>query len=818
MDTLTQWNNAVQGALPSFYKNVIAPNVIAPVQQQIQSYAQQNPQQAQQIGQLEPAIARVQQQAAQTPYIPGVPVSPQTLMNANIPGAENPITNWVSQGKPIVPGGFNPRQALAFPLLPLAQVPGMIQETLHSTGRLTSGQGTPMDYLMAAATLSGLRGKAPEAGVARTAPEEVGVARKAIPKEIPPEVKAPEPVGLPEKPTKAMLPQGPGRTVTRVTLDPSIYAPAREAEVQRTLNTYVPGNTATEQYANLEPTLKSFGQSIAELNKTGKPMNVEDLAASYNSAIQDLRTSHLVDTKQAQRDIANYINDLYRSAVREDGTLLHPNAPDIVGENLQPIIQEAKPPQFGGLQSKRTGINPRTGKPIESPLVPRPGAPATPAEGPMFPPTQISAGPFQPTQPQPGFLTSEDLYGMYKKANDLNQKALETRAAGNPLTPTQRVQLVGRDALGKALAESNPEVKDLITKQSHLYDSVESLAKQRAIELKALADQEAATPKNESTFNKFIREHQYMSAIAGGATLATGLGLATAGLFKLFPGSLPPEATSKTNPGQLETDYSQIKPIGGKWPVADPTAIKDTNGVPLSISELQYTQAKEAIANYVAAHPNDVAAQATAAAATAKNEAMYKPDLIKSQNDLKQAQNAYVDAFRFLDNPTPGIGGKPNILDTINVFGLGVQQIQANLNPQYKSLLLDLQKIDALYPQLKLDLAHVGSVEAAKQALDGAMQKIVSDHNQKINTYIGQNPVPTNPPAQPAPANPPFSTGQATTPQGPYQMAPPNPAMQVIPAMQGVGNLPGGGGAGLPPLAQQRSLPPLRIPQKYEYR
>lgn len=79
------------------------------------------------------------------------------------------------------------------------------------------------------------------------------------------------------------LPQGPGRTVTRIKVPASVYGAGSESQIQSTVDQYVPGNTAVEQYKNLQPTLDAFGKEIqATIANNPKMTTVQDAMKVYD--------------------------------------------------------------------------------------------------------------------------------------------------------------------------------------------------------------------------------------------------------------------------------------------------------------------------------------------------------------------------------------------------------------------------------------------------------------------------------------------------------------------------------------------------------
>lgn len=101
------------------------------------------------------------------------------------------------------------------------------------------------------------------------------------------------------------------KSPVRVTLKPSVYGAGHEAEVQKTVDTEVPGNTAIEKYNNLEPTMSKLGDQIqTELDNNPKQVKLSQIKNDYMDNLKDqLRTGNLTSAS-AQKEIDGYLNDL----------------------------------------------------------------------------------------------------------------------------------------------------------------------------------------------------------------------------------------------------------------------------------------------------------------------------------------------------------------------------------------------------------------------------------------------------------------------------------------------------------------------------
>lgn len=199
----------------------------------------------------------------------------------------------------------------------------------------------------------------------------------------------------------------------RVVLKPSVYGAGREQAVQNTVDTLVPGTTATEKYANLEPTMSGLGDkitSIMQQNPKSAPLDGENgIMADFDKNLQNEGVYRTTDTPrdQVQKTARNYITDLNNEASQGNTVL---NANQISDTSLQKIKQQV----------------------------------------------------------------NQDAQSVFKKIDN-----------GTSLTDKDKVILAARQTLDDAISNLHPEVKDLTTQQSHLYDAADSLFKAREAEIKA---------------------------------------------------------------------------------------------------------------------------------------------------------------------------------------------------------------------------------------------------------------------------------------------------------------------------------------------
>lgn len=123
----------------------------------------------------------------------------------------------------------------------------------------------------------------------------------------------------------------------RVVLDPSVYGAGREAAVQQTVDTVVPGATATEKYANLEPTMNSLGNQIQQtMTSNPKAASMDEIMQNYDKNLNAqgiYRNSEItggmkVKRDTVQREAQQYITDLYNSARGETNDVIPTNISD----------------------------------------------------------------------------------------------------------------------------------------------------------------------------------------------------------------------------------------------------------------------------------------------------------------------------------------------------------------------------------------------------------------------------------------------------------------------------------------------------------
>lgn len=276
------------------------------------------------------------------------------------------------------------------------------------------------------------------------------------------------------------IPKPPGKTITRINLKPSVYGAGREADVQSTVNNYVPGKTAGEQYANLQPTMDNFGQQITDImQKNPKAAPLTQIMSDYDKNLNaaGIYRSTKLPKDAVQKEALSYINDLYNGAAGETSSVV---------------------------------------------------------------PTSIS---------------DNTLYGLKQSVNQDAQSIYKKIDNGTSLTDREKVILAARQTIDDTLSTLHPDVKDLTTKQSHLYDAADSLYKGREGEIN--------TP-NPGFFGA-IKKHPLGSAIAlpliGSAVTAGGYE-ATKLPYGDLGGAIANKATGNSGNANYSIDTSAPSHMG----------------------------------------------------------------------------------------------------------------------------------------------------------------------------------------------------------------------------------------------------------------
>lgn len=127
---------------------------------------------------------------------------------------------------------------------------------------------------------------------------------------------------------------------TTITLKPSVYGAGREAAVQKTVDTIVPGANATQKYNNLQPTMDNLGKQIQNImTQNPKVTSLSDVMGNFEKNLQDQGVYRTAGgSRNAVQKVArSYISDLNNEAT-QGNQILNPST--ISDMSLQKIKQQ----------------------------------------------------------------------------------------------------------------------------------------------------------------------------------------------------------------------------------------------------------------------------------------------------------------------------------------------------------------------------------------------------------------------------------------------------------------------------------------------
>ncbi len=580
------------------------------------------------------------------------------------------------------------------------------------------------------------------------------------PKTTPP---APEPAPIPEKPP--VMPKGPGRTITRIDLPASVYGAGNEAQVQNTIDQYVPGETAVEQYKNLQPTLDNFGKQIDYAIKSNpQSTTLHDTMVDYDNNLEKSGIYRTTTTSKGvlQQTAQKYVKQL--TGVSENGEI----SAQSLADSLQKVNKDA---------------------------------------GPVF--KKIAAG--SKLTPQDEVILAarqtvrDRLTEMYQGdggiVDNLLRKQGDLYDAADSLKGGQVAENKATDAAAKLAAEQsnipkgNPIINGLKGAAKHpwavgLATTAVAPLVAGGIAVGANAMNPGESPTDTTSAQLINTNGQPQQTISNNKTNSE-----QPNQIKDNHASSISQTVSNVN--GLETSLSKIQPDKTGYSVSDPTQIKDINGQNLTISQDQYRQANALIQNYLQQHPNDPVAKNVADTETSKLNQRYNPKLIESYTQGAKAMNLIQDALTYLNNKKPGALGSPNPLDTIKIGPVGIQGMQGGLNSNYKALSQDFSDLDKLYPGMNVQLETSGSTANAKASLLKMAQKIIAQNNQDMKSYAGNVLPAVTPTAAP--------TNNTQTPYNASVVNSGNPSLPPItPAQNGMIQM------GPPPPPGWGTLPPIQ--------
>lgn len=487
----------------------------------------------------------------------------------------------------------------------------------------------------------------------------------------------------------------PGKTITRISLKPSVYGAGREENVQNTVNNHVPGSTATEQYKNLQPTMDKFGQQITEIMaKNPKTASLDQIMKDYDTNLNKegiYRNTKL--TKDAvQKEARQYVSDLYNNAV---------------------------------------------------------GAP----------------GGIEPTK-----IDDVTLYGLKQSVNQDAKSVFRKIDNGTSLTDREKVILAARQTIDDSLSSLHPDVKDLTTKQSHLYDAAESLHKGRDTEIDASTKEEAANA-GVPTWLRGIKTAYGKQPWLLRQAENVGIGALGFNEMKSLPGQIG--ATGGAVKGLMDNKTQVSQKTDNQQPAytainPKDAGIMDKNDYGAQSGELQ--------SEYESNKLNDPNAANAALAKKAKLDATFN-----SQNDVRTSLGNYNHITTLANGTIDALNNAPaSILNSNASF----EKMLTATSGNYANFAAQLK---ALSNATGYDLSQAKTPEDLKKAIDAAIKiekakvtgaQSVFNNGASMNT----SPAPSTdlPPTQ--------------VPQAPVNWQQNDPKVQAV--------LNGGQGGGLPPFNQ----------------
>ncbi len=544
--------------------------------------------------------------------------------------------------------------------------------------------------------------------------------------------------------------QPPERTISRITLKPSVYGAGREEAVQKTINNRVPGSTAEEQYRNLEPTMAELGNNIqSSLDANPKVVSLSGLKAKFLDNLKTTLRTKGLSTKAAETEIDGYLNDI--GAYKQPQQVFKPD----------PNLSEA----------------------------------------------ENTRAQFQHEQGNPQTISTQDIYSLKKDVNSDYQGIAKKRRNGTPLNDREKVIDAARDTLDQVISAEHPDVKALITQQSHLYDAPDSLFDARNAERKAAqvaAEQAAQDAAKPHRFTKFMRpgtvlgSHNPLTAIAGhmadeaiaphvdmalkGMTgtktavpsaqmmpkIKTG-NMITNSVAPLLAGgvakqasvqdgqqinnqtthdgdSIPQDTTSVNSllsgntsspikASDIPADVKQIQPDAqGRYSIASPLVIADKSGQPLAIAESDYKDTKKTLQQQLgdpATMYNPVkAAQVKSQLDQLESTHALSGELQQNYTDAMNISNVVGTVAQLLKDAPPSIFNQNGLVENSNTL----------YNGKYAGLKESLGILQKYYPVLTDSVLKSGSPQVALSVLGKIPQRVAQDYYQKINTITGNVP------------------------------------------------------------------------------
>lgn len=472
----------------------------------------------------------------------------------------------------------------------------------------------------------------------------------------------------------------------RISLKPSVYGAGREAAVQNTVDTIVPGNTAIEKYTNLEPTMGKLGDQIDSIMaQNPKSTSLDQVLSDYDKNLQDqgvYRTSQ--STKpEIQKTAQGYITDLTNEATGNNTDI---NATGIQDTSLQKIKQQV----------------------------------------------------------------NQDSQSIFKKIDN-----------GTTLTDKDRVILAARQTLDDTITDLHPEVKQLTTQQSHLYDAADSLAKGRDAELKAAGNQ----PNFMGKLANATIKNPYFDILLGatGAHSAAGAlsqagalgGVGISNFMDYIKNHNDPTNGQNGSPGQSPNNQNPIgnahgqsisnstNNVNDRYQMTDPIQsgmFMNTSDYAKQIASLQQKMGQEKLGNPQAFNTDNGQLQALQAKYQSQQPLRDAWVGSATQPGVSQILTVGNTTFKSINNVDPGF---------FNALNQGYDKLQTASNGKYAQMSKYLQYLQGATGQ---DFTQYKTKDALTSALDAAMATVKSQWIQQVQGYSGTqanaNGIPQGPAGQ----------------------------------------------------------------------
>lgn len=514
-----------------------------------------------------------------------------------------------------------------------------------------------------------------------------------------------------------------------------VRAPAHEKAAQETLNTQVPGANASEVYDNLDPTIGKLNKQIDQVvgDNPSTASKIYPNGVTYQDLAEDMQAKAnaqgLMKTpegaKAVNKAIAQQINYISGNAdVINGATTAQSSATPIFNDDLSPATIKGTPSagttQFRRMGGAKAGTGGPPGYLKELPVKDGEAPIETAQPSTAYNPSQMESASEGDIFKAQQALDMPTLRNEYKAANGDNAALLKRRstANGKPLSDTESAQLLYRDSLGDAISTTNPAVKDLITQQSHIYDSVPDVAKARTQYRNDLLDKQAADAKAANASKPSIvdrmKQHPVGSVLlAGGAgygvTKLPEIAGAAAGLVNSAVQNMNPSKSTPLPAINQKPTYSMITPLD------DGTLI----------SQQQQAQRQSALQAKIGAEAVNNPVQAAADKGTYdSNETEFN-----SQGDLRNISTQTKTLVNSANNAAIDLAqADPS---TLNALSEGYDAMAKANGGKYAQLAADLKTLDNLSG---VDLTTAKS----KDALQAAITAIVKNQQIKMQALQAQ--------------------------------------------------------------------------------